>query len=90
MTKSSRDTKVILVVQTVVNRSVAKVFQGSGFQTDMKEAVRKCVAKPHVFIDVATCTIDDPALTVSVVKVKKNEDERCSLDKAKMEQYRNV
>lgn len=89
-TESSPDTKVMSVIRTVVNQSVAKAWQSSTFQTAMEKEVQKYLVEPHVVNDVATHTIDAPALVVPVAKFMKNEIEIRSLENAKMDQHRNI
>lgn len=65
-TESSPDTKLMSVIRTVVNRSVAKAFQSSAFQIAAKRAVQKRLAKLHVFNVLATLTVNALAFTVPV------------------------
>lgn len=55
--ESSTDTKALEVLRIVFNRSVAKAFQSSLFQSALERATQKCLAEPHVANDVATCIL---------------------------------
>lgn len=74
----------------VVNRSLAKVFQTSAFQTAAKRAVHKCLAELHVSNDVVTCKIDLAAFTIQVAKYVRSEIKKRSLKKAEVDQYWKV
>lgn len=89
-TESSTDTKVTVVVETVINRSVSKAFWSSAFKTRTNKAVQKWLTERHVDNNVATRTIDIQAFTVSVAKFVKNQIHKRCLEKAKLDQYKNL
>lgn len=64
---SGLDTIVLPVIQTVVNRSVARAFQSSTFQTALNRAIQKYLAEPEVANKMAVRTIDTPVFMVIVV-----------------------
>lgn len=82
--------KVTSMIRTVINQSVAKVFQSSAFQTAVETALQKCLADPHAINDVAINTIDATAFTVLKTKFVTNEAEKRPLERAEMEQHRNL
>lgn len=53
-TKSSLDTKVVSVIQAVLNRALAKDFRRAAFYTAVQGAVQKYVPEPRSFYEVAT------------------------------------
>lgn len=82
-TKSAMDSKVMVLIRTVVSLSVPKAFQSSAFQTVVKQAVHRSLVEQHVSNDVATSTIYLPFFAVSVPKFVKNEVEKRSLETPK-------
>lgn len=75
------------MIRTVVNRSVAKVFQISVFQIAVEDAVDKYLAEPNVTKIVAPRANDLPSFTVPVTKLVKREVEKNCLDKAQLSSY---
>lgn len=65
--------------QTIVEKSVAKVFLGSSFKTIVEQAMDSMVLEPHVVDAIATCIIHFPAATASAATFVKNVDEKCFL-----------
>lgn len=88
--ESSRDTRVIAVICTVVYQLVANGFQSSAFQSAVKRPVHKLLAEPHVANDGVTLTVGLPAFMVPVPKFVINEVAKRSLKKAEIDNYRNV
>lgn len=69
---------------------MAKGFQIYTIQNTVERALQKCLAEPQVVNDVATPTNEAPTFTNPVVKVVKEEPEKRSVEKNKIEQNRNV
>lgn len=89
-TETSPDTKVLFVVQTAPSRAVDEGLKTANFQGVMEQAVHKCVVGPHRVEAVATLVIDASDFIVPLVKFVKQNVEKSSLEKAKMEKYRNI
>lgn len=83
-------TEVKVVIQMVVNRSIAKVFQRSALQDAVERAVQKLLAEPLVANDVVKGKIYLLAITVPVARVFKKKVEKCALAKTKNDLHRNV
>lgn len=81
-TKSSPGTEVSSVTNTVINRSVAKAFESSAFQTATEPVAYKFLAEPHVANNVATRTIGITASTVLLGKCFRSEVEKRSFANA--------
>lgn len=64
------------MVRTVVIRAVSKAFQSVEFQKAVEQAVKKCVAEPHIVRAVIARKIDDSAFTVPRAKFFKHEGEK--------------
>lgn len=88
-TKSSPGTKVVSMLQTVVNRAVDKGFRSVAFYLTVEKAVHKSVPEPQSVDTVTTMLINSPAFTVLVVEFIKHKVEKSSVDKARIEEQPN-
>lgn len=78
------------VFQTIVTRSIARSFCSSAFQSTVKTAVHKCLAYPHATNDVTPHAVEHLALMVLVRQSIKIKDEKRSVVRSEMYNYRNV
>lgn len=81
------DSKALLVIGTVVNRSAPKAIQSSAFQTAVKRAVQKCSAEPLVVTKVATRTIEALIFSVPFTNFVKRGAKKHSLETAETKQH---
>lgn len=88
--ESSPWTKIMMVMQTVVNQSLSKAFQNSAFYGAVKRLVHKYLAEPQFANDVMTRTVDPPAFTVRVPMYVAHVVVKLSLVNAEMTGYKNV
>lgn len=79
-----------MVVQVVVNRSVAKAFQSSALQSAVERAVHISPAVRHIANDMATRTTDLLVFKETVFKSAKNKLESRSHGNAEVNRYLNV
>lgn len=74
--ESRPDTKVIYVIQTVVNKALTKSSWSVAFSLQVKWAVQNRVAGLQSVDAVATRMMSYPAFTVSLPKCFRNEAEK--------------
>lgn len=73
------------MIKNVVQRILAKNFRSAFFYSAVQGAVQQCVSELYRFDAVATRLNDAPTFTLSVTKFVKDEIEKASLEKVKME-----
>lgn len=73
------------MIQTVVTRALAKGFRSAGFYSEVANAVHNCVSEPPSVDVVSAKLVDSHSFTVPPETFVKQEVEKNSLDKSKME-----
>lgn len=81
-TETSPDTKVIAVVQTVVNRAVPNAFRSAALYVAVEQVVLKCESAPYIVDSIATRMINALDFTVTVSMFNKQEVVKNSLEMA--------
>lgn len=89
-TKSGPATKVLVVIRTVVNRSISKAYYGTAFRISVERELAKRMAEPYVADDVALHATDLQVFTSPVAKFVRNGFEKHSLKKGKLHRHRNL
>lgn len=75
---------VVSFFQKVVNRALAKGFQGAAFYSAVEEEVHRCVPEASRAETLATNPVDAPFFTGPIARFVKHAVSKNFLDKAEM------
>lgn len=83
-TESTRDIKLIFLIQIVRNRTLSKYFSSAAFYSTVQENNHKYLAEAQSIDADMTRMINDTDFTVAVANLVRNEVEKGSIVKSKM------